>query len=62
VNCQASTPGSAAAPEGQDLRVGGDQSRDVLVHDDAVNSGPAGVNYRVSSLVISHSTKSMMVA
>ena len=46
---QASTPGSSAAGEGQGYRgLDHDQSREVLVHDEAVNSGPAGVNYRVS--------------
>ena len=51
VKCQASTPGSsAAAAEGQGFRADHDQSRDVLVRDEAINSGPSGVNYRVSSV------------
>jgi len=49
---QASTPGSSSAAEGQGFRADHDQSRDVLVRDEVVNSGPAGVNYRVSSAAL----------
>jgi len=41
------------APEAaQDFRGNRDQSHDVLVRDEAVNSGPAGTNYRVSSTAL----------
>ena len=52
-NYQASTPGSSVAVQGQEFHADRDQSCDVLVRDEAVNSGPAGVNYRVSSVTLS---------
>jgi len=53
LSLQASTPSSSLAPEVQDIRgAEHDQSRDVLVHDEAINSGRAGVNYRVRSVIL----------
>jgi len=48
---QASTPGSSAVVEGQELHTGatvGDISRDVLVRDEVINSATAAVNNRVN--------------
>lgn len=47
-NVEASTPGSSAVPEGHEFRGDRDQSRDVLVRDEAINCGPGAMNNRVS--------------